>query len=173
MSRVCDECGSHQLASVTLDGYEVEQCGLCDHVQGEGAAVAALAQRREADARGFHPVVYPLVQALESVPTFRVEGTSVGRAETGEFPFVFLRLEPSGLRDMERLLTSQELANQSTKRRWVVECTLQRGLLFVLRPRFWKAVLEIDDVDIREARDDFQVLAAILSRDVGLSWWRE
>ena len=65
------------------------------------------------------------------------------------------------------------MANRSTKRRWVVECSLQHGLLFVLRPRFWKAVLEIDERDIREARDDFQVLAAILGRDIGLSWWHE
>jgi hypothetical protein len=55
----------------------------------------------------------------------------------------------------------------------VVECTLQRGLLFVLRPRFWKAVLEIDERDIREAREDFKLLAEILARDVKLSWWTD
>ena len=63
--------------------------------------------------------------------------------------------------------------NRSTQRRWVVECTLQRELLFVLRPRFWKPVLEIDANDIREARTDFRVLADILARDVQLAWWRQ
>jgi len=173
MGAECDECGSHQVVPVSIDGLDVEQCGLCDYIQGDAAGVAALDQRREAEERGFHPVVFPLVRALESVATFRVAGTSVGRAETGEFPFVFLRLEPGGLRDLERLLTSLEMANRTTKRRWVVECTLQRGLMFVLRPRFWKAVLEIDETDIREARDDFRVLASILTRDVGLGWWSD
>ena len=169
----CDVCGNRQLEPVRMLGVEVARCGLCDHVQGDAAAIARIEQHQEAEERGFHPDVYPLVQALETVPTFTVTGTSVGRAETSEFPFVFLRLAPEGLRDLERLLTSLEMANRSTKRRWVVECTLQRGLLFVLRPRFWKAVLEIDATDIREAREDFRVLAEILARDVQLSWWKD
>ena len=65
------------------------------------------------------------------------------------------------------------MANQSTQRRWVVECALQRGLLFILRPRFWKAVLEINDVDIRQARSDLKLLAEIVARDVKLSWWQD
>lgn len=168
----CEVCGSHQMQAATLQGVNVERCGLCDHVQGEPALLARLEAHDEAEARGFHPDVYPLVQALEEVPTFHVVSTSVGRAETSEFPFVFLRLDPGGLTDLEKLLTSLEMANRSTQRRWVVECTLQRELLFVLRPRFWKAVLEIDATDIREARTDFRVLADIIARDVKLGWWR-
>jgi hypothetical protein len=167
----CEVCGSHQLLPVSIEGVELQQCGLCDHLHGDTRALAEEEVRRDGEARGFHPVVYPLVRALETVPTFHVTSTSVGRAETGEFPFVFLRLDAGGLKDMERLLTSLEMANETTKRRWVVECSLQRGLLFVLRPRFWKAILEIDDVDIREARGDFKILADILARDVQLSWW--
>ena len=79
----------------------------------------------------------------------------------------------TGVRDLERLLTSLEMANQSTVRRWVVECTLQRGLLFILRPRFWKPILEINDVDIREARGDLKLLAEVLARDIKLSWWTD
>ena len=170
---VCEVCGSHQMEPVTIRGVEVERCGLCDHIQGDEARVARLEAQDEAETSGYHPDVYPLVRALEEVPTFRVASTSVGRAETSEFPFVFLRIAKDGMRDLERLLTSLEMANRSTKRRWVVECTLQRELLFVLRPRFWKPVLEIDATDIREARGDFRVLAEILARDVKLSWWQE
>ena len=169
----CDVCGSHQMEAEVLDGARVDRCGLCDHVQGDEGRVARLEAVDEADVRGVHPDVFPLVKALEEVPTFTVSGTSVGRAETSEFPFVFLRVAPGGLRDVERLLTSLEMANRSTKRRWVVECTLQRELLFVLRPRFWKPILDIDATDIREARTDFRVLADILARDVKLSWWRD
>ncbi|MDJ0520554.1 MAG: hypothetical protein QNJ90_00615 [Planctomycetota bacterium] len=169
---VCEECGSHQLEIAVLEGVELERCGLCDHLQGNPQAIARLDERREAEELGYSPIVYPLVKALELVPTFHVTAASPGRVETNEFPFVFLRVAQDGLRDVERLLTSLEMANQSTRRRWVVECTLQRGLLFILRPRFWKPILEIDNNDIREARYDFKILADILSRDVKLSWWR-
>jgi hypothetical protein len=72
---------------------------------------------------------------------------------------------------MERLLTSLEMANRETRRRWVVETTLQRGLLFVLRPRFWKRVSEITEDDIRDARTDLEVLGRVIARDVRLPWW--
>lgn len=169
----CVECGSRQVRPAVVDGLEVERCELCDHIQGDEEQVARLTARREAEERGMHPVVYPFVKALEAVPTFRVTAASAGRPERNEFPFVFLRLAPDGLRDLERLLTSLEMANQATKRRWVVECTLQRGLLFIVRPRFWKPVLEINERDIQEARGDLTLLAEILARDVRLSWWTE
>ena len=168
---ICEECGSHQVERAIVKGVEVDRCGLCDHVQGDPSAVALVAERIEADERGFSPLVYSLVKALELVPTFEVTGASPGRVQTSEFPFVFLRVARGGMQDVERLLTSLEMANQTTRRRWVVECTLQRGLLFVLRPRFWKPVLEIDERDIREAREDFKLLAEILARDIKLSWW--
>ena len=169
---VCDECGSHQVQGRRIEGVEVEACGLCGHVQGDPERVALVAERVAAAEHGYSPTVYPLVRALEQVPTFKVAGASAGRPDTGEYPFVFLRLEREGLRDLERLLTSLEMANESTRRRWVVECALQRGLLFILRPRFWKAILEIDENDIREARGDLKLLAEIIARDVKLSWWR-
>ena len=54
-----------------------------------------------------------------------------------------------------------------------MECSLQRGLLFILRPRFWKPVLDITPADIEEARPDLLLLGQALRRDVSLSWWRE
>ncbi|MDA1195408.1 MAG: hypothetical protein O2894_09520 [Planctomycetota bacterium] len=154
-----------------VHGMDLYRCGLCDHLHGSAEQLAEIDLHDEAEVRGIHPDVYPLVRALEAVPTFQVVATSVGDVETSEFPFVFLRVEEGGLRHIERLLTSLEMANRSTKRRWVVECTLQRGLVFVLRPRFWKPILEIDGTDIREARADFHTLADILTRDVQLGWW--
>ncbi len=167
----CEECGSRQVEAAVVEGVEVEVCGLCDHVQGEARNVALVAERREAAERGFHRTIYPLVKSLEQVRTFTVDGASAGRPETGEYPFVFLRLAPDGLKDLERLLTSLEMANHHTQRRWVVECSLQRGLLFILRPRFWKPVLAIDAQDIREARADLPLLARTIARDLGLTWW--
>lgn len=167
----CEECGSRQVEEAEVEGVAVDVCGLCDHVQGDPRKVALVQERREAAERGFHRNVYPLVKSLEQVRSFHVESASAGRPETGEYPFVFLRLAPDGLRDLERLLTSLELANHHTQRRWVVECSLQRGLLFILRPRFWKPVLSIDGQDIREARADLALLARTIARDLGLSWW--
>ncbi len=170
---VCEECGSRQLGPARVEGVDVEQCGLCDHIQGDAASVSLVEERREASDSGYSPIVYPLVKAMNTVPTFRVSDASAGRPETSEYPFVFFRLANEGVRDLERLLTSLEMANQSTQRRWVVECTLQRGLLFILRPRFWKPILEINETDIREARGDLKLLAEILARDIQLSWWKD
>ena len=172
MSSVCETCGSTQVRPTKLEGFQVDQCGLCGHVQGDGTQVAQLALHREAEERGLDPAVYPLVQALEQVPLFRVDQASAGRAKTAEYPFVFLRVAAGGLPHVERLLTSLEMANHQTKRRWVVECSLQHGLLFIVRPRFWKPVLEINATDVREARSDLPLLAQAIRRDVQLSWWQ-
>jgi hypothetical protein len=169
----CDECGSRQVAESEVEGIWLQRCALCGHLQGDASRVAVAEERIEARERGYAPEVYPLVKALESVPTFRVAGASAGRPGTGEYPFVFLRLDPGGLRDLERLLTSLEMANRATKRRWVVETTLQRGLLFILRPRFWKRVQEITTTDVEESRSDLAVLAAAIARDARLSWWSD
>ena len=172
MSDACESCGSHQVRATTVNGFDVEQCDLCGHVQGDDEQVAQLATHREAKERGIDPEIYELVQALERVPTFRVDQASAGRAQTSEYPFVFLRLAPGALPHLERLLTSIEMANHHTRRRWVIECTLQHGLLFILRPRFWKPVLEIQPTDVHEARGDLPILARAIRRDVQMAWWR-
>lgn len=168
----CEECGSRQVALRLVEGVELEECALCGHLQGDDAKVARVERRREARERGFEPEVYPLVRALEAVPNFRVAGASAGDPGRRDYPFVFLRLEPGGLVDLERLLTALDMANHATKRRWVVECALQRGLLFILRPRFWKPVTAISADDILESRSDLAVLAATLEQNVGADWWR-
>lgn len=168
----CEVCGGHVMEAVTADGTELLECGLCGHLQGDEETVQRLEMLREAEERGYHPLIYPLVQALETVPTWRVSAASAGRLDTCEYPFVFLRLSPEGLQDLEHLLRSLELANRHTKRRWVVECALQRGLLFIVRARFWKAIQDIHRDDIEECRADLGHLAEAVQRDVRLSWWR-
>lgn len=168
----CDECGSQQVEESLVEEVEVLVCRLCGHLQGDGSNVRLVEERLEAQERGFQPAVYPLVKALEAVPTFKVSAASAGRPARAEYPFVFLRVKEGGLADVERLLTSLEMANRVTQRRWVVECSLQRGLLFILRPRFWKAVLDISAQDIEEARADLPLLADTLRRDVALGWWK-
>jgi hypothetical protein len=168
---ICEECGSHQVGPAVVEGVEVEACRLCGALQGSPEDLVRITQRQKAKERGFSPAVYPLVEALETIPTFRVASASAGRPERAEYPFVFLRVEETGLRDVEHLLTSLEMANHTTKRRWVVELSLQRGLLFILRPRFWKAVLDISAQDIEEARSDLPVLAEAVARDAKLGWW--
>lgn len=171
MITVCEACGSRRVVPRVVEGIELEQCELCDALHGDDEAIALAELRQEARERGYDPVVYALVQALEAVPTFAVAAADGGSPERREYPFVFLRLKEGGLAHMERLLTSLEMANRETRRRWVVETTLQRGLLFVLRPRFWKRVSEITEDDIRDARADLEVLGRVIARDVRLPWW--
>jgi len=168
---VCESCGSRRLVARSVGGVEVYECELCGELSGDDEAVAQLERDRAAKERGFDPAVYALVTALEEVPTFKVVAAEGGRPERSEYPFVFLRLVEGGLAHLEKLLTSLEMANRETKRRWVVEATLQRGLLFVLRPRFWKLVSQITAQDIEEARSDLSVLGRVLARDVRLPWW--
>jgi len=168
---LCDECGSTQVGEAEVEGVLVEQCALCGHLQGDESKVAYVREMQEARERGIEPIIYPLVCALEAIETFRIQDASAGRPERAEYPFVFLRVREGGIGDVERLLTSLEMANRTTTRRWVVECALQRGLLFILRPRFWKAVQDITSKDILEARADLPILAYSLRRDVSLGWW--
>jgi hypothetical protein len=167
----CEACGSHRVVARVVEGVEVGRCDLCGTLHGEDDAVALAELRLEGRERGFDPRIYPLVKALEQVPTFRVSSAEPGDAVRVEYPYVFLRLEAGGLVHLERLLTSLEMANRETRRRWVVEAALQRGLLFILRPRFWKRVSEITPEDILEAQADLDVLARVLARDTRLAWW--
>jgi hypothetical protein len=168
----CEECGSRQMGPSIVDGESVEVCGLCGHLQGDAEAVRRVQDNRAAFERGLQPAVYPLVKALETVQSFSVDGASAGRPDRGEYPYVFIRVAAEGLKDVESLLKSLEMANRQTKRRWVVELSLQRGLLFILRPRFWKAILDISTQDILEARGDLPILARSIARDAQLGWWK-
>jgi hypothetical protein len=168
----CEDCGGSRVVEREVEGVWVGECALCGALQGDDAAVATVERRREARRRGLDPRVEPLVRALEQVPAFRVPAADAGNPDRREYPYVFLRLDrDGGLAALERLLTSLEMANRQTKRRWVVEAALQRGLLFILRPRFWKAVADITRQDILDSQSDLEALGRALERDVRLPWW--
>ncbi len=171
MADLCESCGNRRVVMRSIEGVEVGECELCGALQGLETAVAVAEERRDARERGMDPRVFPLVKALERVPTFQVSDAGGGRPDRCEYPYVFLRLSPDGLPHLEHLLTSLEMANRETKRRWVVEAALQRGLLFILRPRFWKSVSAISAQDIEEAQGDLGILARVIGRDVELPWW--
>jgi hypothetical protein len=73
---------------------------------------------------------------------------------------------------LERLLRSLELANRETRLRWLVELTLQRGIVCLLRPRFYKSPSDLTPEDLDAAQKDLLVLGRSFRRDLGLSWWR-
>lgn len=170
----CEVCGSTHLEERTIEDRTVLVCELCGHIQGDEELQERVEMQERAEARDMDPRVYPLVEALETVPTFRVEKASAGRIDTLEYPVVFIRILPGGLPDLEKLLTSLDMTNRETKRRWVMECVLEAGvgLVHLMRPRFWKAVQEINAVDITESREDLPILASAIERDVSLGWWR-
>jgi hypothetical protein len=172
MASACEVCGGRRVVEREVEGVLVGECGLCGALQGDDEAVALAERRREARRRGIDPRLEPLVRALEEVPSFRVVQSDAGDVGRVEYPYVFLRLDRDGLPHLERLLTSLEMANRETRRRWVVEAALQHGLLFILRPRFWKRVQDITSQDIAEAQSDLGVLGRVLGRDVRLPWWQ-
>jgi hypothetical protein len=169
----CEACGGRRVLPRRIEGVDVLECDLCGNLQGDDDAVSLATMRREGRQRGFDPRIYPLVVALERVPTFKVAEAEAGDADALEYPCVFLRVDAGGLLHLERLLTSLEMANRATRRRWVVEATLQRGLLFLLRPRFWKRIDEVTRADVLESQADLDVLAKALDRDVRLAWWQK
>ena len=172
MTLACDTCGNRRLDPKTVEGIDLFECALCGALQGDDEAVALAEERLEGRERGFDPTIYPLVKALEAVSTFTVSAADPGRADRTEYPYVFIRLAADGLAHLEHLLTSLEMANRETKRRWVVEAALQRGLLFILRPRFWKPAAAITREDILDSQSDLEVLGRVLHRDVNLAWWQ-
>ena len=107
--RPCDECGSRQVAPRRLEGVDVEECGLCGHLMGDDRAIAVVEERRAAREGGLAPEVYPLVLALERVPTFHVENATAGEEGRGDYPYVFLRLDPAGTAHVTDVIASGDL----------------------------------------------------------------
>ncbi|MHC4957123.1 MAG: hypothetical protein ACYTGN_02025 [Planctomycetota bacterium] len=162
----CDVCGSRNVARREIDGYFLEECGLCGNLQGDDRAVALIEELREGRARGLDDEVIPLVSVLEKTGAFHV------LQATATPPQVLLELKELDARPIERLLRSIEMANRKTKRRWLIELSLQHGVVYILRPRFWQPPQEISPADLKEAGADFAILARHLRRDLGLSLWQ-
>jgi hypothetical protein len=161
----CDVCGSRNVARREIEGHFLEECNLCGNLQGDDRAVALVEELREGRARGLDDEVIPLVGALEKTGAFRIVQA------TATPPQVLFELKELDARPIERLLRSVEMANRNTRRRWLIELSLQHGVVYILRPRFWQPPQEISPAELREAGADFAILARQLRRDIGLSMW--
>jgi hypothetical protein len=168
----CDACGSRNVTRRTVEGFLLEECNLCGNLQGDDAAVARVEEIRHGRARGLDDRVIPLVSALEDSGVFRVSQASAGDPTRNEPPYVFFALLKNDTTYIERLLRSLEMANRETRLRWLVELSLQHGIVYILRPRFYKSPAEITPEDLAAAQKDLGILGRSLRRDLGLSWWR-
>lgn len=168
----CDSCGSHNVKRREIEGHLLFECDLCGEMSGDDAAVTAIETLRRGRARGLDDEVIPLVEVLEDTGAFRLIHASAGWKEKGEAPSILLASTRDELRGIERLLRSIEMANRETKLRWLVELALQQTVVFILRPRFFKAPTDITPAEIDVARADMAILARCLRRDTSLSWWR-
>lgn len=127
---------------------------------------------RQAEERGFHPALYPLVVQID-----RIDGLCVLQAEAGEpgqrtWPFVQLGLDGAFARSLENLAKSIALSNVHSEVHWVLEVEYQRQLVVTLKPRFHRGLDQIGPREVIKARADLQRVAANLERDMALSWWR-
>ena len=124
-----------------LEGVDVEECELCGAPAGRRRARSPGRGAPRGARAGLRPRRLPAGAARSS--TSRPSASRAppqARRAAASTRTCSCASTPRASSDLERLLTSLEMANHATKRRWVVECALQRGLLFILRPRFWKPV---------------------------------
>jgi len=169
----CEVCGSRNTTRTEVEGYLLYECNLCGNLQGDDEAAERIEELRRGRDRGLDDEVIALVSVLESAGVFRVTQCSAGAPERREWPYLFFTLLRSDTSWIEKLLRSIELANRETTKRWLIELSLQHGIVYILRPRFWKNPSDITPEEIRVARADLSVLAERLRRDLALSWWRE
>ena len=169
----CDVCGSRNVARRAIEGILLDECGLCGNLQGDDEAVARVEELRTGRERGLDDEVIPLVAALESAGVFRIVRASAGSPKRNEAPSILFMLTKNDTTYIELLLRSIELANRRTRLHWLVELSLQHGVVYILRPRFWKSPADVFPEDITAARRDLALLGQQLRRDLALSWWRK
>mgnify|MGYP007059402104 FL=1 len=168
----CDVCGSRNVSRRTIEGFLLEECNLCGNLQGDDEAVQRVETMRSGRERGLDDQAIPLVTALAESGCFRVVKAASGDPAANEPPSVLFALTKGDLRHIERLLQSIEMANRETRLRWLIELSLQKEIVYILRPRFWTPPAHVSPDDIRAARRDLVVLGERLRRDLGLSWWK-
>ena len=169
----CDQCGSRNLSRTEIEGYLLFECNLCGNLQGDDEAVQRIEELRRGRERGLDDEIIPLVTVLESAGVFRTVQASAGDPARREWPYIFFALTRNDTTYIERLLRSLEHANRTTKMRWLIELSLQHGIIYILRPRFWKSPADITPQEIHVARRDLATLADRLRRDLSLSWWQD
>jgi len=164
MVPVCDECGSHDVRREHHYGLLLEECGLCGALQGDPAAVARVAEIREAEQLGVAPELIGLFAALEATGGFVVDRTLSTAAGHSAPPAVYFNVGRPPLEWLDRLARTLLLAGRRTSSLWGIEVVHQGRLRFVLRPRLagtpitWSA--------------DLALLRDALRRDTQLDWWQ-
>ena len=166
----CEECGSSNIVRRVLDGLAVDECGLCDHLQGDPKVVAVILERRRAEEAGVAVELYGLLETLDSIAGISVDWRiSVQPSDSPSPPNVFFSLASLPL--VDRLARSLTVASRHTSARWALEATHQGRLLFVLRPRLFHSAQEVDPSEERVWMRDVAVLRDALRRDILLPWW--
>jgi len=168
---ICEECGSHDVERKQLYGLWLEECGLCDHLQGDPREVARVELRREADALGISTGLFGLIRVLDSVPGIVVDRhlTTVSGALMP--PTLFFTIRSQALEILDRLTRSLLLSRSQTSTLWTVEASHQGRLLFVLRPRLFHSAAELSRNEEEGLERDLDTLHRTLARDVLLPWW--
>lgn len=155
----------------TAGGAVVHECGMCGARYGERRVVHGIELAEEARARGIDAAVWPLVKALEDLPSLCVFDAVGGDPERGVLPFVAIGAkDPGALLQLENLTKSLLLGAAALHRHWVLEVEYQRHLAFVLKPRHPGGAVAAEVV--RAARSDLGTLQRHLVRDAKLGWWR-
>jgi hypothetical protein len=168
---VCPECGSEQMATVTLEGRQVLECGLCGSLGGDLDNVEHVLTIRQARDVGVDPQVWPLVRALGRLPGIHVLYSHGGDAGARTLPLVQMQLHgPQAEKQLENIAKLLVLSAAAHRLHWVVEVEYLHGLVFTLKPRLdpQKAAGEA----VALARQDLQRLRRDLERDMHLSWWQ-
>ena len=171
MATTCEECGSHDVVRRHVHGRLVIECGLCGHLDGDPADVAAVEEFREAEQAGVVPELVGLMRTLDSIPGLKVDrrlSTATGRALP---PAIFFAVGRHGLEVLDRLARTLLLAARRTSTLWTVEATHQGRLLFTLRPRRAEPGGAPDGEAVHPLVRDLGLLRDALRRDLNLPWW--
>lgn len=171
MASTCDECGSHNVVRQHVHGRLIEECGLCGHLQGDPADVAAVDEIREAEQAGVAPELVGLMRTLDSIAGLKVDRRLTTAAGHALPPVVYFAVGPHGLEVIDRLARTLLLVARRTSTLWTVEATHQGRLLFALRPRHAVPGEAPEPSLVHPLVRDLGVLRDALRRDLKLPWW--
>ena len=169
----CAECGNHAVAPIMTAGYRLEECTYCGALVGSPEAVGAVADAREAVARGMSPALFRLERAISSIVGARVYDVFEGDAERLLIPYVRFHLNaPDTSRLLENLLHSLTLINHEAFATWRIEVLYAEGVAYALKPKLPPAGQRCDAHFIARTIEDVPVLARLLATHRLLSWWK-
>ena len=151
----CEECGSRQVRRQRVEGYLVDECELCGHLEGEADSVERILSVREARRLGIDPPVYDVVRSLGRFAGLKVVASGAGQPARQVAPFIqFTIAGREAMAHREAIAVAGALCNRGSSRAyWVLEAEYQRTLAFHLKPAFAKgsAVFGVDEIAAAQA----------------------